>query len=116
MDYPDFYVKGPTPCSQVDPDDFFADPDQPNSIKTTNAAKKVCANCPYIVECLEWALENNEQGVWGGTTRNERRRLRKEARLRPIVLGSPRSIEDLRSTAPVLVQSEQESTYRRNVS
>jgi WhiB family redox-sensing transcriptional regulator len=84
MDYPDFYSLGPTPCSRVDPDVFFADPEQPNSIKTTNAAKRVCIECPYKQVCLSWALENNEMGVWGGTTRNERRHMKRESKSRPI--------------------------------
>ena len=36
-------------------------------------AKKVCGFCPYVVECLEKAiLEEEEWGVWGGKTRKER--------------------------------------------
>jgi WhiB family redox-sensing transcriptional regulator len=86
MNYPDFYVKGPTPCSTKDPEQFFADSEEPGSIKTTNKAKKVCIGCPYIEECLAWALDNNEYGVWGGTTKNERRRLKRAIRVpNPVV-------------------------------
>ena len=35
-------------------------------------AKRVCSACPIKSECLEWALEHPEEGVWGGTTRPER--------------------------------------------
>lgn len=35
-------------------------------------AKRVCSACPIWTECLEWALEHPEEGVWGGTTRQER--------------------------------------------
>src|SRR5947209_15774745 len=40
------------------------------------AAKAVCASCPVTVECLAFAMEHFCQGVWGGTTDNERARLR----------------------------------------
>lgn len=41
-------------------------------------AKAVCADCPVVRACLEWALESNQQdGIWGGTDEGERRRLRR---------------------------------------
>lgn len=39
-------------------------------------AKKLCASCPVKQECLEWALEHEEHGIWGGSTPGERRLLR----------------------------------------
>lgn len=78
MVYPDFYVKGNAPCTEVDPDMFFADPEEPNYLRITTQAKKICQKCQYIEECREWAVTTNEQGVWGGTSRNERRKIRKE--------------------------------------
>ncbi|MBM3673606.1 MAG: WhiB family transcriptional regulator [Actinobacteria bacterium] len=42
------------------------------------AAKEICAVCPVNPECLEFALATNQEaGVWGGTTEEERRKLRK---------------------------------------
>lgn len=36
-------------------------------------AKAVCAVCPVLQECFDFAMENREEyGVWGGTTRSER--------------------------------------------
>lgn len=40
-------------------------------------AKMVCRGCPVVSECLEWALEHNEVGVWGGLTEDERRSLKR---------------------------------------
>lgn len=43
-------------------------------------ALKVCAACPVTKECLEYALTINERdGVLGGTTPSQRRRLRRAA-------------------------------------
>jgi WhiB family transcriptional regulator, redox-sensing transcriptional regulator len=40
-------------------------------------AKAICATCPVLWECFQWAMDNDEEyGVWGGTTRRERARLR----------------------------------------
>jgi WhiB family redox-sensing transcriptional regulator len=47
---------------------------------STRAARTICAACdPDIrAECLAYALANNEQfGIWGGTSERERRRLRR---------------------------------------
>jgi hypothetical protein len=38
-------------------------------------AKAFCIGCPVMAECLEIALVYNYQGVWGGTTEKERRKL-----------------------------------------
>lgn len=61
-------------CNQTDPDAFY--PDVGESPKD---AKKVCMKCDVREECLEYALENDEEfGVWGGLTRRERRRLKRQ--------------------------------------
>jgi WhiB family redox-sensing transcriptional regulator len=40
------------------------------------AAKRICATCPVIQDCLKWALTVREPyGVWGGTTPEERTEL-----------------------------------------
>jgi WhiB family redox-sensing transcriptional regulator len=42
------------------------------------SAKAVCAICEARTSCLEFALATNqESGIWGGTTEEERRKLRK---------------------------------------
>lgn len=39
-------------------------------------AKRICARCPVIEECLEYALLIREpHGIWGGRNEMERRRL-----------------------------------------
>ncbi len=41
-------------------------------------AKAVCAACPVADICLTWAIETNQtEGIWGGHTPKERRRLRR---------------------------------------
>ncbi len=45
-------------------------------------ARRICASCPSIEPCLEYALEHRiDHGVWGGTSERERRRILKRRRL-----------------------------------
>lgn len=44
-------------------------------------AKAVCGECAVRVACLEFALRSREkQGVWGGATERERRRIIRQRR------------------------------------
>ena len=38
----------------------------------SNKAKAFCSNCPVKVQCTNYALVYNEDGIWGGTTDVER--------------------------------------------
>jgi WhiB family redox-sensing transcriptional regulator len=66
-------------CAQRDQDPelwFPADGDR----AAAEHAKAICRVCPVRSACLEWALAANERtGIWGGTTPNERRALRRTA-------------------------------------
>jgi len=73
--YPDFWSEG-TPVCALDPDTFF--PEGYNSHHREKQATRFCAECPYKKECLQFALENDEWGVWGGTTRYERTQMRRK--------------------------------------
>lgn len=59
-------------CAQVDTNLFF--PETPGS--SSLAAKRICAECPVKLPCREWAIENNEWGIWGGLSWNQRRQQR----------------------------------------
>jgi len=42
-------------------------------------ALSICATCPVRAQCLDDALRNREiYGIWGGTTPEQRRRIRRE--------------------------------------
>jgi len=55
---------------------FFAPSKEPPAARLSReeAAKRVCARCPVMVQCREHALLQPEPyGVWGGLTAAERR-------------------------------------------
>lgn len=63
-------------CAETDPDAFFVEKGQ-----STREAKAICAGCFVRAECLEYALATDQIfGVWGGTSENQRKRLRAERR------------------------------------
>jgi WhiB family transcriptional regulator, redox-sensing transcriptional regulator len=63
-------------CRGVEPDIFY-----PASDDEAEAAKGVCGVCPVRQPCLEFALANRERdGVWGGATEKERRRILRQRR------------------------------------
>uniref|UniRef100_UPI0038B3741C WhiB family transcriptional regulator n=1 Tax=Georgenia wutianyii TaxID=2585135 RepID=UPI0038B3741C len=62
-------------CAQTDPEAFF-----PEKGGSTREAKRVCTSCEVRVECLEYALANDERfGIWGGLSERERRKLKRRA-------------------------------------
>lgn len=54
-------------CNGVkNPDVFFG-------ANTVAASKVTCSYCPVQEKCLIWALIYKEEGLWGGTTEDERK-------------------------------------------
>jgi WhiB family redox-sensing transcriptional regulator len=44
--------------------------------KSSVTAKAWCKACEVRQECLAWALDTDQDGIWGGHTQAERERLR----------------------------------------
>lgn len=64
-------------CRHLDPDLFFPEGTWGAALRQVEAAKRVCRGCPVRVPCLRWALTTaQDAGIWGGTTEDERRRMR----------------------------------------
>jgi hypothetical protein len=59
-------------CLRHDPEVFF-----PNAAEDPAAALEICGQCTVVGPCLAAALDSGEcDGVWGGTTPEERRVMR----------------------------------------
>ena len=62
-------------CGQTDPEVFFPE----KGGNSARQAKAICAECPVLDQCREYALAQDAMslhGVWGGTTQDERRKIR----------------------------------------
>lgn len=57
----------------VDPELFFPIGTSGPALAQTSEAKQFCTPCPVREECLRWALAAGVEGVWGGTSDDERR-------------------------------------------
>ena len=65
--------KADAACRDLDLDLFF-----PDSEADSAPALAVCAVCPVREACLDFALRTRQNdGVWGGHTETERKRLRR---------------------------------------
>ena len=93
-DNPDQYVwMLNAKCRGVNPAEFF--PSDGSGVET---AQRMCAECPVRAECLEYALEHRiDQGVWGGASERERRRiLRRRRELAESVRGDIHAVTSIR--------------------
>ena len=67
-------------CRDTDPDLFFPVGTTGQALVQIERAREVCNQCPVKRDCLEFALETNQDsGIWGGTSEEERRAIRRAA-------------------------------------
>lgn len=73
-------------CLGADPDLFFPIGETGPALLQIAAAKEVCGRCPVRQQCLQWALDTDQNaGVWGGLGETERRALKRRlARRDPV--------------------------------
>jgi WhiB family redox-sensing transcriptional regulator len=62
-------------CRSEDPELFFPIATTGPSYDQAAVAKAVCGRCSVVNLCLSYAIRTAQDGVWGGTTRDERREL-----------------------------------------
>jgi WhiB family redox-sensing transcriptional regulator len=68
-------------CRDTDPGLFFPIGSTGLAVEQIAAAKEVCLGCSCREACLEFALSTNQDtGVWGGTSEDERRAIRRQRR------------------------------------
>jgi WhiB family transcriptional regulator, redox-sensing transcriptional regulator len=69
-------------CCEVDPEIFFPVSTTGAAVRQIHEARAICARCPVAADCLDWAQRMGlGDGVWGGTTPEERRALRRSTGL-----------------------------------
>ena len=66
-------------CRDTDPELFFPIGTTGAALVQIEQARAVCRQCPVQTDCLDFALTTNQDsGIWGGTSEEERRVLRRE--------------------------------------
>src|SRR6476619_7933180 len=66
-------------CRDTDPELFFPIGTTGAALVQIEHARAVCRQCPVQADCLDFALTTNQDsGIWGGTSEEERRVLRRE--------------------------------------
>ena len=90
-------------CKKMDINLFFPERGVPYSV--IKSTKQICLNCPVMLECLEMILntENDNFGIFGGTTPKERRQIRSQRANGDIDFLPARLISDYESTQTLAV-------------
>ncbi len=74
----DYSWRNEAVCRDTDPELFFPIGTTGQALLQIDRAKEVCCECPVKVKCLDFALETNQDsGIWGGTSEEERRDIRR---------------------------------------
>ena len=64
-------------CAQIGPADSLFFPESRCATSESAQAKELCLSCPVVEPCLQWALDNNETGIWGSPSGLKRREIRR---------------------------------------
>ena len=74
----DYSWRNEAVCRDTDPELFFPVGTTGQALLQIDRAKEVCTECTVRVSCLEFAIETNQDsGIWGGTSEEERRNIRR---------------------------------------
>lgn len=75
---PDLSWRADASCRDTSPELFFPIGTTGQAVDQIEAAKMVCMGCPARIPCLKFALgTNQDSGVWGATSEEDRRHLRR---------------------------------------
>jgi WhiB family redox-sensing transcriptional regulator len=66
-------------CQREDPELFFPIAANGAARNQVDAAKAVCRACAVCAACLAFGLKTGQDGIWGGTTSEERAAIRAQA-------------------------------------
>jgi WhiB family redox-sensing transcriptional regulator len=79
-------------CRGSDPELFFPIAALGSAARQTEAAKAVCGRCAVRKRCRSYALRTVPDGIWGGTTAEERAAIRARS-----IMRSALAAQELRS-------------------
>jgi WhiB family redox-sensing transcriptional regulator len=82
-------------CQRADPGLFFPFAAGSAGLSQISAAKAICQGCAVRDPCLSYGLATRQDGIWGGTTLEERRTIRQPADLPRHASPDPRHVPSL---------------------
>jgi len=83
IEYPTTDWRAASACLGSDPDVFFPVAVGAGATTQVSRALRICAGCPVRQPCLDFAIQSGEKdGIWGGTTPEDRVRARRALRHR----------------------------------
>jgi len=83
-------------CNTVVHPELNADEWFPERGSSTKKAKEICYSCPVKERFFVQSFERGKRfGVWGGKSERERRAIRKERKMKPVVDNDDDSLGDL---------------------
>lgn len=75
------YFDGTQVCAQIGGEFFF--PESPAEvIANKKYLEPICGECEFRVECLEYAVTHNVEGIWAGTSDRQRQEIRRKLHIR----------------------------------
>lgn len=81
MRFPSF--SGKEPCAEMGTVWYYADHEhQGEGNQYHTILPSLCNRCDMLNECFEWALHHEEHGYWGGTSPEQRKRIRRERNIK----------------------------------
>lgn len=80
-------------CTDMDVNVFFPNPGRAY-VRKVLEAKAICGECPIVQDCLRYAVDHEDHGIWGGLTAGERKGKYRALNL-PVVRVSARKLENL---------------------
>jgi WhiB family redox-sensing transcriptional regulator len=82
-------------CQRADPELFFPIAAGGANLPRIKAAKAICQGCPVRDPCLSYGLATRQDGIWGGTTPDERMAFRQPLRELPHGRPGPPQVPSL---------------------
>ena len=103
-------------CANLTPKEsdatFFVNSGRPKKVP---AHKQFCDSCPIVNFCLSYAIVHDEEGIWGGMTKNQRDSLGQDVKERLTVEAKLQGWYEERPSIDSLIRLMIESQTRREI-
>jgi hypothetical protein len=74
-------------------------------VNASATIKKMCANCPVVKACLEYALHVEVEGIWAGTGVVTRQKLRRDLGIKAIKIHTQYTTEAMMTQTKFAIEA-----------